>query len=98
VHNVVKNVWSVITHHYSSSLIAQVIEQLVGHQELPWEGSRLTQSVLRKLGAHKKDVLGLLNRDPEERLTLYQFLNSCSQMLAGTEYQPPHAQSNDYSD
>ena len=63
----------------------QVVEQLVGNQELPWEGSRLTSSVLRKLGAHKKDVLGLLHRDPEERLTLYQFLNSCSQMLAGTE-------------
>lgn len=62
-----------------------VIDQLVGKKELPWEGSRFTASVQRKLGAHRKDVLGLLRRDPEQRLTLYQFLNSCSQMLAGTE-------------
>ena len=70
----------------------QVIDQLVGNRELPWEGSRLTSSVLRKLGAHKKDVLGLLRRDPEERLTLYQFLNSCSRVLAATESQVPHTQ------
>lgn len=63
----------------------QVIEQLVGNQELPWEGARFDANVQRKLGAHRKDVLGLLKRDPEQRLTLYQFLNSCSQMLAGTE-------------
>ena len=72
--------------------VMQVIDQLVGNQELPWEGSRLTSSVLKKLGAHKKDVLGLLHRDPEERLTLYQFLNSCSLVLAGTESHNPYAQ------
>ena len=72
--------------------VVQVIDQLVGNRELPWEGSRLTPSVLKKLGAHKKDVLGLLRRDPEERLTLYQFLNSCSRVLAATESQVPHTQ------
>lgn len=72
--------------------VMQVIDQLVGNLELPWEGSRLTKSVLRKLGAHKKDVLGLLHRDPNERLTLYQFLNSCSRVLAGTESQAPQTQ------
>lgn len=60
------------------------MNQLVGTADLPWEGKRLTPEVLRKLGAHRKDVLGLLHRDPDQRLTLYEFLNCCSRVLQYT--------------
>jgi hypothetical protein len=85
---VVQRAWAPV----ETSDVVQVMDQLVGNRELPWEGSRLTQGVLRKLGAHRRDILGLLHRDPRQRLTLYQFLNSCSMVLAGTDNHAPLTQ------
>ena len=54
----------------------QVVQRLQAELELPWEGA-LTEDVERSLGAFKRPVLQLLQRDPSTRASLRAFHNSC---------------------
>lgn len=59
----------------------QVVSQLRGESDLPWEGERLSK-VERKLGKMRGPVLALLNRDPAQRMTAAQFVRECNSLFA----------------
>jgi hypothetical protein len=56
---------------------------ITGAEDAPWEGEG-KQRLLRKLGALKRPVLGLLQRSPTARLTVDAFLECCFQVLSLT--------------
>ena len=57
----------------------QVVAQLKGESQLPWEGSGAPAAALRgKLGAFKAPILSLLRRDPAERESLRHFQSLCT--------------------
>jgi hypothetical protein len=61
-----------------------VIAQLKGEEELPWEGSQLTQDIRRKLGIFRGPVLSLLKRDPEHRASMAYFCQACDDIFTST--------------
>lgn len=60
-------------------LWVQVMAQLKGEQELPWEGERFRTHPTdrRRLGVFRQQVLALLDRQPERRATMAEFCDSC---------------------
>ena len=62
----------------------QVMAQLRGESELPWEGRRFRAhpSDRRRLGVFRQPVLALLQRRPERRATMQQFCNSCHRLFS----------------
>jgi hypothetical protein len=65
----------------------QVIAQIVGEQQLPWESEQGARLLLRRAGKFKGPLLQLLNRDPAERPTIESFVMQCSNILSSTTQQ-----------
>jgi hypothetical protein len=63
--------------------VMDCIEGLNG-QELPWEGKGITPAIRRRLGIFKAPITSLLSRDPAERPSMSEFVDSCNRMLAGS--------------
>jgi hypothetical protein len=51
----------------------QIIAQLKGEAELPWEGERAEPEVLRKMRTLRRPIMSLLERDPEKRPSMMKF-------------------------
>lgn len=63
----------------------QVMARIVGEQPLPWEAAAEgSQELLRRLGRFQPGILGLLQRDPEQRLTIAAFISRCRSVLEQT--------------
>ena len=59
--------------------------RIVGEQPLPWEqGAEDAQEVLRRLGRFRPGILGLLQRDPQQRITISAFISRCRSVLEQT--------------
>jgi hypothetical protein len=68
----------------------QVVAQLLGQAKLPWE--TMTAEDRHKLGAFRKPILALLNRDPAKRPTMPDFYNNCNAIFStSTTYTPGNA-------
>ena len=59
----------------------QVYAQLLGKEQLPWEGDRMTSGNWKKLGIFRHHVLKLLERDPPKRMTMQQFAVACDSIF-----------------
>lgn len=59
----------------------QVIAQLMGEAQLPWEGANLTMEHKGRLGVLRKAVLQLLDRDPSRRSPLRSFAEKCKSLI-----------------
>lgn len=66
----------------------QILAQLLGDQELPWEGARAAPETMRKLRSLRTPVLALLDRNPQRRLTMQQFCESCDDIFGTRTYKP----------
>ena len=62
----------------------QVGKQIMGELLLPWEGPDGGRELLKRAGKLRPNLLRLLHRDPNERLTVDAFVQSCSNMLSTT--------------
>jgi len=60
----------------------QVVAQLQGERNLPWEGARCGPQ-LHRLGALRSAVLHLLERNPVQRSTAREFHTACSEAFSG---------------
>ena len=60
----------------------QVLAQLRGDAELPWEGDRLTDEARHQLGVFRGAVLGLLCRDPAQRASVSELCSACDNVVA----------------
>jgi hypothetical protein len=59
----------------------QIIKQLKGDAELPWEGERGDPEVLRKLRSLRGPILSLLERDPTKRSSMTTFCEQCDDIF-----------------
>lgn len=59
----------------------QIIAQLKGNAELPWEGERANPETLRKLRTLRRPVMALLERDPSLRPSLMRFCDQCDDIF-----------------
>lgn len=59
----------------------QVIGQLLGEAQLPWEGANLTMEHIGRLGPLHKPILQLLERDPNRRPSMRTFADKCKSLL-----------------
>ena len=57
---------------------------ILGDRQAPWEDPETCKKLLRPLGIFKTGVLGLLARDPAQRLTIHSFQQACRRSLANT--------------
>lgn len=60
----------------------QVAAQLRGVMKLPWEAGRLTDGTLQQLGVFRQAVLGLLRRDPAQRVTVQALCAVCDNVVS----------------
>jgi hypothetical protein len=67
----------------------QIVSQLKGEADLPWEGQRADPETLRKLRALRGPVLQLLARDPARRPTLKAFCNMCDDIFGTRTIRTP---------
>lgn len=65
---------------------------IIGKQMLPWENPRTARDWLQPLGYLQDVVLGLLRRDPDERMTMKECVCACKRMLE--ESTQGHSQDN----
>ena len=59
----------------------QVVGQLLGEEQLPWEGSNLTFDHRTRLGALRRPILQLLEREPAQRTSMQAFSDRCRSMV-----------------
>lgn len=64
----------------NSNYCLQVIGQLLGEAQLPWEGNNLTMEQQGRLGVLHKAVLQLLHRDPLRRPPMRAFADKCKSL------------------
>ena len=64
--------------------VVQITEMILGDRQAPWEDTKTSKKLLRPLGIFKTGVLGLLARDPAQRLTIHSFQQACRRSLANT--------------
>lgn len=62
----------------------QIMRQLQGEEELPWEGQQNSSMVRKKLGIFRQPILSLLQRAPADRSSLAVFCNACQQVFSST--------------
>ena len=62
----------------------QVIAQIAGEAPLPWEDPATAPAILKRFGLFKEVILELLERDPDARPSMADFMRSCRQVLALT--------------
>jgi hypothetical protein len=62
----------------------QVVQQLLGNLELPWEGTRAEadRERLRKLRGLRGPVLSLLSRAPGTRISMAAFCEACDDIFS----------------
>lgn len=72
-------VWACATIKWGGGI--QVYAQLLGTEQLPWEGDRMTSGNWKKLGIFRHHVLKLLDRDPAKRMTMQQFAVACDSIF-----------------
>jgi hypothetical protein len=63
----------------------QIMKQLQGEDDLPWEGDQ-NMAARKKLGMFRQPILSLLRRDPAERSTLANFCQTCQQVFTATDH------------
>ena len=68
----------------------QAMEMIMGDLPTPWEDAGTARALLKPLGIFKAGVLGLLERDPAQRSTIYQFRQACMRALANTSVTASH--------
>lgn len=56
----------------------------VNGKHMPWEGGRLPRTVRKRLGIFKNELLRLLDRDPVNRPSMDDFVETCNKILGGT--------------
>lgn len=54
----------------------QVISQILGEQALPWETKEEGKGLLKSAGRSQKPIFGLLQQDPDQRLTVNEFMQN----------------------
>jgi hypothetical protein len=59
----------------------QIIAQLKGEADLPWEGERADPEVLRKMRTLRRPIMSLLERDPEKRPSMAKFCDQCDDIF-----------------
>lgn len=69
---------------YIDMVCLQVISQIVGDTPLPWEDPATAPAILKRFGLFKAVILELLERDPDARPSMIDFMRSCRQVLALT--------------
>lgn len=57
---------------------------ILGDIEAPWEDKRTAPAMFKSLGNLKQPIMGLLDRDPNERSTVSDFLRACRRMVSNT--------------
>jgi serine/threonine protein kinase len=67
--------------HARAPACVQVIAQLVGEAELPWEGQNLTMEQRGRLGVLRKPVLQMLDRDAARRPSMRAFADKCRSLF-----------------
>lgn len=60
----------------------QVVGQLLGEEALPWEGANLTFDHRTRLGALRRPILQLLERDPAARPSMQAFSDHCRALIS----------------
>jgi hypothetical protein len=65
----------------TSLRLVQIIAQLKGEAELPWEGERANPEVMRKLRTLRRPIMALLERDPAMRPTMLKFCDLCDDIF-----------------
>ena len=65
---------------------AQMMDALVGRTTLPWEDESSNQYLpaMRRLGAMRRGVLGMLHRDPAQRMQLTEVHSLWNSIFEGT--------------
>jgi hypothetical protein len=66
----------------SRFLSAKVQEMILGEKLAPWENE--DTNMLRKLGMFRRAVLAMLERDPEKRASIGEFLHATRGILSRT--------------
>lgn len=66
----------------------QILAQLLGDQDLPWEGTRAAPDTMRKLRSLRSPIMLLLERDPARRLSMQQFCESCDDIFGTRTFKP----------
>jgi hypothetical protein len=56
---------------------------VLGHKMAPWEKPETADTYLRPLGNARSIILGLLEREPEKRMTMSQCVLACKRIVAG---------------
>ena len=59
----------------------------MGEQQLPWEMEGRGKAMLKRAGRFKDAVLGLLHRDPAERVLVRTFMRQYASIMAPTTMQ-----------
>lgn len=62
----------------------QVMDKIAGVEALPWEDAATAPILLRRFGHFKMAVMGLLQRDPEDRPSMEEFRKQCNRVLMHT--------------
>jgi hypothetical protein len=62
----------------------QVIKQVIGKEQAPWEAAITAPVIFDKLGHFKPAVLSLLQRTPLDRPSMAEFELACSRVLQST--------------
>jgi hypothetical protein len=65
----------------------QVVAMILGRQQAPWEQEDKRSVIVHKLGPFRKAVMAMLNRNPDARPQLAEFLQSCHSVLSRTTEQ-----------
>jgi hypothetical protein len=61
-----------------------VMDKIAGLEPLPWEDPVTAPTLLKHFGHFKLAVMGLLNRNPEERISMCEFRKQCNRVLMQT--------------
>jgi hypothetical protein len=72
----------------------QVVAQILGEIPLPWEGEGRAKEMLKRAGRFWSALMGLLERDPEQRSTIDTFMQQCANVLSTTTQQGTAASDN----
>ena len=69
-----------------SDVCMQMMDALVGRTKLPWEDESSSQYLpaMRRLGAMRRGVLGMLHRDPAQRMQLTEVRSLWNSIFEGT--------------
>lgn len=64
--------------------VLQTMSMILGEVPAPWEDPNTAPAIVESLGHLKKPIMGLLERDPEKRLSVEDFQRACRRMISNT--------------